>query len=84
MKCLYMGLQEQRVKPMGDDLLTEKGPNRYQDPQVQLKSLQHFSIFILPRLKMETYCVWLLSFIILFFLSSTSVLVTTSDAYCTR
>ncbi|XP_056016469.1 centrosomal protein of 192 kDa-like isoform X4 [Ostrea edulis] len=25
--------EEQRVKPMGDDLLTEKGPNRYQDPQ---------------------------------------------------
>ncbi|XP_061162551.1 centrosomal protein of 192 kDa-like [Saccostrea echinata] len=25
--------EEQRVKPMGDDLLTEKGPNRYQEQQ---------------------------------------------------
>nr|XP_022340197.1 uncharacterized protein LOC111134927 isoform X2 [Crassostrea virginica] len=27
--------EEQRVKPMGDDLLTEKGPNRYRDEQEQ-------------------------------------------------
>lgn len=41
------GFQEQRVKPMGDDLLTEKGPNRYHDPQVtqQWSSPLHMYIF---------------------------------------
>lgn len=51
------GFQEQRVKPMGDDLLTEKGPNRYHDHQVtqQRSSSLHIYMYMCSIVQLYLY-----------------------------
>lgn len=51
------GFQEQRVKPMGDDLLTEKGPNRYYDHQVtqQRSSSLHIYMYMCSIVQLYLY-----------------------------
>lgn len=49
------GFQEQRVKPMGDDLLTEKGPNRYHDPQVTQQSSSSLHMYMCTYLIVQLY-----------------------------
>lgn len=49
------GFQEQRVKPMGDDLLTEKGPNRYHDPQVTQQWSSPLHMYMCTYLIVQLY-----------------------------